>query len=88
MNEDLLSDLLTAVDQQMVSQQTKYVAKTHGRLCALGLTGDQAREQIAVCLGEVMDGMMRARRGFDEKAYKAALDALPMEEEEADVSEP
>ncbi len=82
MNEDLIMDLLAAVEQQMVSPQTKYVAKAHERLCGLGLAPDQAKEQIALCLGEVMDEMMRSRRGFDEKAYREALDGLPMAQEE------
>jgi hypothetical protein len=81
-NDDLLSDLLSAVEQQMVSPQTTYVAKTHERLCGLGLTPEQAKEQIGLCLGEVMDEMMRSRRGFDEKAYREALAGLPLVEEE------
>lgn len=78
MNDDLLVDLLAAVEQQLVSPQTKYVAKAHERLCGAGLTSEAAKEQIALCLGEVMDAMMQARRGFDEKAYREALDGLPL----------
>jgi hypothetical protein len=80
MNDDLLADLLVAVEQQLVAPQTKYVAKTFERLSALGLEPEQAKRQIALCLGEVMDEMMRSRRGFDEKAYRQALDGLPEEE--------
>lgn len=80
MNDELLSDLLSAVEQQLVSPQTKYVAGVYERLCAAGLEADRAKEQIALCLGGVMDEMMRTRRGFDEKAYREALDGLPMEE--------
>jgi len=80
MNDDLLADLLRAVEQQMVSPQTRYVAKTMERLCGLGLSEEEAKEQIAWCLGEVMDAMMRARREFDEKAYREALDRLPVED--------
>lgn len=81
-NEELLSDLLAAVEQQLVSPQTSYVAKTLERLCGVGLAPEQAKEQIAWCLGEVMDEMMRSRRGFDEKAYREALAGLPLVEEE------
>lgn len=80
LNDDLLADLLAAVEQQMVSPQTAYVAKTLERLCGAGHTPEKAKEQIAWCLGEVMDEMMRSRRGFDEKAYREALNGLPMEE--------
>lgn len=82
MNEELLADLLVAVEQQLVSVQTRYVAKTFERLCGLGLGEEQAKEQIAWCLGEVMDEMMRTRRAFDEKAYREALDGLPTAEGE------
>jgi hypothetical protein len=82
MTDELLSDLLAAVEQQLVSPQTSYVAKTLERLSAAGLTVEQAKEQIALCLGEVMDEMMRSRRGFDEKAYREALAGLPLAGEE------
>lgn len=85
MSDELLPDLLAAVEQQLVSPQTKYVAKTLERLVKAGLEETEARHQIALCLGEEMDAVLRNKRGFDEKAYRAALDALPMEaEEEAD----
>ena len=81
MNDDLMSDLLAAVDQQMVSPATRYVALAYERLCRDGLDEQEAKEQIACCLGEVMDAMMRQRRGFDEKAYRKALDELPLPED-------
>ena len=81
MSDDILPDLLAAVDQQLVSPQTPYVAKTFARLTRLGLPGDEARNQIAVCLGEILDEMAKKRRAFDEKAYREALDDLPMADE-------
>ena len=82
MNDDLLPDLIRAVEQQLESPQTPYVAKTHARLIKAGLDEREAKTQIAMCLGEEMDQVLRTRRGFDEKAYRARLDALPAEEEE------
>lgn len=82
MSDDLLPDLLAAVEQQLVSPQTKYVAKTLERLLKAGLEEDEAKSQIALCLGEEMDQVLRKKRGFDEKAYRAALDELPLEAEE------
>lgn len=82
MNDELLADLLAAVEQQLVAPQTKYVAKTFDRLTKLGLEEAEAKEQIAICLGEEMDKVMRTKKGFDEKAYKTALDELPFAEEE------
>ncbi len=77
MSDELLPDLLAAVEQQLVSPQTKYVAKTLERLKKAGMEAGEAKSQIALCLGEQMDEMMRTKRGFDEKAYREALDGLP-----------
>lgn len=87
MNDELLADLLAAVEQQLVAPQTKYVAKTFDRLVKLGLKDAEAKEQIAICLGEEMDNVMRTKKAFDEKAYKAALDELPYAEEESESDE-
>lgn len=82
MNDDLLPDLIAAVEQQLVSPQTPYVAKTLARLVKQGLDEDEAKSQIALTLGEEMDKLLRTRKPFDEKSYKAGLDALPMAPEE------
>ena len=82
MNDDLLADLLAAIEQQLISPQTKYVAKTYDRLIKLGLTADEAKKQLAICLGEQMNEVMRKKRGFDEKAYKESLEELPYADEE------
>ena len=46
MNDELLADLLAAVEQQLVAPQTKYVAKTFDRLTKLGLEEAEAKEEI------------------------------------------
>jgi hypothetical protein len=79
MNDDLLPELVAAVEQQLASPQTKYVAKTFERLTKGGLADAEAKEQIALCLGQEMDASFRKRRGFDEKSYKELLSNLPME---------
>lgn len=84
MSDDLLPDLLAAVEQQLASPQTKYVAKTLDRLVRAGLDEEEAKTQIAICLGEEMDQVLRKRREFDERAYREALDELPMAEEPSD----
>jgi hypothetical protein len=84
MNDDLLPDLIAAVEQQLVSPQTPYVAKAFSRLVKLGISEEEAKSQIALCLGEEMDQVLRKRRGFDEKAYRASLDDLPMRGNEAE----
>jgi hypothetical protein len=82
MNDDLLPDLIAAVEQQLTSPQTPYVAKTFARLIKLGIEETEAKSQIAICLGEEMDEILRTRKSFDETSYRANLDALPMAEEE------
>ncbi len=88
MNDDLLPDLIAAIEQQLTSPQTPYVAKTFVRLVKLGLDEAEAKSQIALCLGEEMDQVLRTRRAFDEKAYRASLDELPFPEEEFPEEEP
>ena len=78
MNDDLLPDLIAAIEQQLTSPQTPYVAKTFTRLLKLGIEETEAKSQIALCLGEEMDAILRTRKPFDEKSYRARLDALPM----------
>ncbi len=82
MNDDLLPDLLAAVEQQLTSPQTPYVAKNLTRLLKLGIEEADAKTQIALCLGEEMDKILRTRKPFDEKAYRANLEGLPMVAEE------
>jgi hypothetical protein len=77
MTDDLLADLLIAVKQQLTSPQTLYVAKTYNRLTTLGIKPAAAKNQIAECLGEVMDEILVSRKPFDEATYKALLLELP-----------
>jgi len=79
MSDDLLPDLLAAIEQQLVSPQTTYVARTLQRLIKAGLAESEAKTQIALCLGEEMDQVFRHRRAFDETAYRLSLDALPVD---------
>jgi hypothetical protein len=77
----MLPDLIAAVEQQLASPRTPYVSRTLVRLREMGVEEDEAVTQIALCLGKTMDDMVRKRKPFDEAAYQAALDALPMPEE-------
>lgn len=84
MNHDLLPDLLLAVDQQIASSQTPYVRKAFERLIKMGIDDLDAKTQIAICLGEQMDDVLKTKRPFDEKAYRDALEELPFIEEQED----
>ena len=78
MSDDLLPDLLAAIEQQLVSPQTTYVAGTLARLVQAGIAEAEAKQQIALCLGAEMDQVLSQRRGFDEAAYRKGLEALPL----------
>ena len=88
MPDDLFPDLLAAVDQQVAAPQTRYVATTLARLVKRGLDEAAAKDQIALCLGEDLDQVLRHHRAFDEAAYRAALDGLPFPDEAADEAAP
>jgi hypothetical protein len=77
---EVLTSLLTAVDEQLCSPQTPYVKACYDRLRSLGLEDAQIREEIADCLGHEVDEMLEKRRPFSEPAYRALLDALPWQE--------
>lgn len=82
MDDDVSSDLLLAVRQQMDSPRTGYVAETFRRLTSDGIPEQDALEQIAICLAQEMGAMTKHRRAFDEAAYQAALKNLPLPETE------
>ena len=57
------------------------------RLLKAGLEEDEAKRQIAYCLSEEMFEILRQKRPFDEKAYRAALDELPLAPEDSRTSD-
>jgi hypothetical protein len=74
MDDDaFFQDLLAAVEQQLASSQTRYVAKTLERLTSKGMSEKDAKERMAACLGEETDAMYRRKGGFDEKSYREKL---------------
>jgi hypothetical protein len=75
--ENLITGLLPAVEEQLTSPATPYVAKTLARLLALGEDPPEARRLIAFCLADEANRMMIDRRPFDPKRYQALLAALP-----------
>ena len=88
MNDDLLPDLLAAVEQQLISPQTVYVKKTLDRLVKLGLAEADAKHQIALCLGDEMDTVLRTKKAFDEKSYRESLSELPFADDPEDEETP
>ena len=80
-SHEIVPDLLEAVEQQLTSKQTAYVSQTLKRLVKAGLEEDEAKHQIAFCLGKTMDRMLKSGRGFDERHYQERLSELPLEAE-------
>lgn len=70
------NELLAAVDQQIQSKETAYVAKTYERLQTDGLSDEDAREAIARCLAEITDQVVRSGRPFDADAYRISLERI------------
>jgi len=81
-SSELVPDLLDAVEQQLGSKQTAYVNQVLKRLIKAGLEEDEAKHQIAFCLGKTMDRMVKSGRGFDERHYQERLGELPLKTEE------
>ena len=48
---EIVPELLEAVEQQLASKQTAYVSQTLKRLVKARLEEDEAKHQIAFCLG-------------------------------------
>lgn len=76
--DEIPAEMIDAVEQQIASPKTAYVAKTLNRLVKSGLSQNDAKAQIAIVLGEQMARMLKSNRPFNEKAYREALGELPM----------
>jgi len=78
-DKSLIESLLPAVDQQLESPQTPYVKTTFTRLVEKeGLSPEEAKELIALCLADESNRMYVDKRDFDISRYKELLDGLPL----------
>ena len=75
--DDLIADLIPAVQAQISAKQPPCVAATFARLTQEGLTESDACELIAQALAVVANDMMLCGKPFDLKAYQKLLKALP-----------
>lgn len=74
--DDVLSDLLTALRQQMESDETAFVRCTFERLTAAGCVEDEALHAMASVLLWEINTMMATQSPFDLDHYRSELDAL------------
>lgn len=75
--DDVLPDLLTALRQQMESEETAFVRHTLARLIAAGCSEDEALHAIASVLLWEVNTMMATQSPFDLDHYHTELDTLP-----------
>lgn len=77
MNE-VVEMLLPAVEQQMSSPETPFVASTFARLIKSDdIDEDEARRMIAFCLADESERMRQESRPFSLERYQQLLDLLP-----------
>ena len=70
------ADAIGAIEQQLASDETPYVAREYGRLTAAGMSDEEAKEAMARCLIEEMDRVLRTKSGFDEAGYRMSLERI------------
>jgi len=75
--DDLVKNLLPAVEQQLESAQTPFVKQAFDRLLRLDVEGDEAMMMIALCLADESNRMFIDKRDFDICRYEGLLDDLP-----------
>ncbi len=77
--DDLIKNLVPAVEQQLESEQTPFVKQTLDRLVKSDEEIDEGegKMMIALCLADESNRMFIDKRDFDLARYKGLLDALP-----------
>ena len=75
--DDLVKNLLPAVEQQLESKQTPFVKQALSRLVKEGEDEEEAKMMIALCLADESNRMFIDKREFDLARYQALLKALP-----------
>lgn len=74
---ELIEQLIPAVEEQMQSPATPFVKKHHKRLVDLGETEHEAKKMIALCLADESNRMFIDQRDFDIKRYEQLIKELP-----------
>ena len=77
MNETLAM-LIPAVEQQLTSAETPYVAEAYHRILADPEVDEmEAKNMIALCLADESERMLQEERDFDAARYQNLLALLP-----------
>jgi len=72
--ENLVQNLIPAVEQQLESSETKYVKAAFDRVVAGGEDAEEAKMMIALCLADESNRMFIDKRNFDAARYQGLLD--------------
>ncbi len=75
--DDLVKNLLPAVEQQLESEQTPFVKQALSRLVNGGEDTEEVKMMIALCLADESNRMFIDQRDFDVARYQTLLKALP-----------
>ena len=77
--DDLVKNLVPAVEQQLESEQTPFVKDTLDRLLKSNeeIDAEEAKMMIALCLADESNRMFIDKRDFDLRRYQALLSNLP-----------
>ena len=76
-DENLVENLLPAVEQQLESSDTPYVKAAYDRLLNSGESEGETKMMIALCLADESNRMFIDKRNFDAKRYQELLANLP-----------
>ena len=75
---DLISSLVPAIEEQLVSKDTPYVKKAYERILKLEeIDSEEALKMLALCLADESNRMFIDKRNFDVIRYQELLNALP-----------
>ncbi|HBM78545.1 MAG TPA: hypothetical protein DD438_10575 [Verrucomicrobiales bacterium] len=77
--DDSIAQLIPAVEQQLSSQETPYVAEIYRRLLEEpDIDEHEAKLMIALCLADESEAMIEKERDFDIVRYQELLALLPI----------
>lgn len=75
--DNIVKNLVPAVEQQLESEQTPFVKHVFNRLVKAGEVEEEAKMMIALCLADESNRMFIDKRDFDLARYQKLLEALP-----------
>ena len=76
--KDGIEQLVPAVEQQISSPETPYVARTFQRLLTdPAIDEHEAKLMLALCLADESEAMVQQKRDFNVSRYCDLLDLLP-----------